>query len=259
MKKDNLQNKKEERNSFVMYTEYRKHLKMLTSEEQGHIFMALLEYAETGEEPTLSGMSAMAFSFIKAQMDRDTEKYEQVVAARSEAGKKGGRPKNEGDSAENHADEDKPNGFSEKQTETKKPIAFSEKQTEAKKANGYFEKQTKAKKPDNVYVYVDGDVNDNALSHVDVDEDVTGNADKDGDVNMGAGGVGANERKAQNEKEEKKEKENGNITPFKSPYDECEHKIVTYDGPPLTGALSQKKLEQLSRRHPVDKRGKRKL
>ena len=68
-------------------------------------------------------VTAMAFSFIKSQMDKDIEKYNETCAKRSEAGKLGGRPK---------------------------------KQEEAKKANGFYEnqkKQGKAKKADNEYEY----------------------------------------------------------------------------------------------------------
>ncbi len=71
----------------------------------------------------MDGMTRMAFSFIKVQMDRDSEKYQATVEKRRESGKLGGRPST------------KANGLSEK----------------AKKANGFSEKQTKAKKHDNEY------------------------------------------------------------------------------------------------------------
>lgn len=106
-----------------MYTEYREHAKLLSREQQGDLFMAVMNYAAGDELPDLDGMTQMAFSFIKTQMDRDNKKYQKTVEARREAGKKGGRPP-------------KANGFLEKQEKTKK-------------ANGFLEKQTKAKKPDN--------------------------------------------------------------------------------------------------------------
>jgi tRNA-dihydrouridine synthase len=53
------------------------------------IFRELMEYEKTGIEPELNGMVKMAFSFIKAQLDRDREKWEDKKNKRSEAGKKG--------------------------------------------------------------------------------------------------------------------------------------------------------------------------
>lgn len=110
----------EQKSSFIMYTEYREHASLLSREQQGDLFMAVMNYAAGDVLPQLDGMTQMAFSFIKTQMDRDNEKYQKTVEARREAGKKGGRPS-------------KTNGFDEK----------------AKKANGFLEKQMKAKKPDN--------------------------------------------------------------------------------------------------------------
>lgn len=55
--------------------------------------MALIDYSESAIIPELDGITQMAFSFIRSQMDRDNEKYESRVAANRENGKKGGRPK----------------------------------------------------------------------------------------------------------------------------------------------------------------------
>ena len=123
------------RDSFVMYTEYLDHLELMSMEQRGVLFTALLKYAAGDELPEMDGAVKMAFSFIKNRIDRDTEKYNEVCRKRSEAGKAGGRPK-------------KANGFSEKQTE-------------AKKANGFSEKQMKAKKADNEY---DNDLKESTLT-----------------------------------------------------------------------------------------------
>lgn len=106
----------ENKNSFVLYFDYKKHLAFLTDEERGKLFMALFDYGETKKPPELEGAALMAFSFIALQMDRDAEKYAKTVQKRRESGKKGGRPKNS-DSEEKAK---KANGFSEKQTEAKK-------------------------------------------------------------------------------------------------------------------------------------------
>ena len=69
---DILDNKK----SFLMYLDYKEHLKLLEPEEIGQLMMALFEYAETGVEPKFSSSGCrIAFSFIRAQMDRDAAKY----------------------------------------------------------------------------------------------------------------------------------------------------------------------------------------
>lgn len=76
--------------SFIMYLDYEEHLALLSDEERGRLLSALFEYARTGIPPELDGMARMAFSFIKAQMDRDAEKWQKTCEARMEAGKKGG-------------------------------------------------------------------------------------------------------------------------------------------------------------------------
>lgn len=111
------------RESFVMYTANIDQILLLNMEQRGNLFTAIMLYAADKELPQMDGMTQMAFSFIKAQLDRDNQKYQKMVESRREAGKLGGRPK----------------GF-----------ASSVKQEEAKKANGFFEKQTEAKKHDNV-------------------------------------------------------------------------------------------------------------
>ena len=140
------------KNSFVLYTEYRDHIKLLSNEEKGVLLSAILDYA-AGEQPQIDGMALMAFSFIRAQMDRDASAYEEKMAIRQAAGKRGGRPKKDPSEDEETGKAKKANGFLEK----------------AKKANGFLEKQ---KKPvyvdvnDNVDVYVDVNVDDNVDDNV---------------------------------------------------------------------------------------------
>lgn len=77
------------KNSFLLYTDYKKHIDLLPLEEKGKLLDAIFNYAE-GIEVELDGMALMAFSFIKAQMDRDVEKYEEKCEKRKAAGAKGG-------------------------------------------------------------------------------------------------------------------------------------------------------------------------
>ena len=127
------------KNSFVLYTEYAKHLTLLSMEQRGILFTAIMAY-ETGEEmPEMDGMTKMAFSFISEQLSRDKEKYESICKKRSEAGRNGGRPKANAD-AENQdgiCEEEENQTLSD---ESKKSKCFSE------KANESNEKQ---KNPDN--------------------------------------------------------------------------------------------------------------
>lgn len=109
------------KDSFVLYTKYLDNIQALSMEQRGMLFTSLMLYASGQEPEEMDPVTAMAFSFIKSQMDKDIEKYNETCAKRSEAGKLGGRPK---------------------------------KQEEAKKANGFSEnqkKQGKAKKADNEY------------------------------------------------------------------------------------------------------------
>lgn len=142
------------KNSFVLYTEYKDQFDLLSPEDAGILIKAIFAYASTGEVPELTGMPKMAFSFIKNQLDRDSEKYEKTVERRKEAGKKGGRPKA-------NDDEEKANASFDVE----------------EKANGFSEKQTKAKKPDNDNEDVNVNDNDN------VNEDVDDNVDVDVDDN----------------------------------------------------------------------------
>lgn len=82
-----------------------------------------------GEESELEPILKMAFSFIKADLDINKEKWENTCKARSEAGKKGGRP------------------------------------PKAKKAKGFSEKQTKAKKADSVNDSVSDSVSEHDNEH----------------------------------------------------------------------------------------------
>lgn len=88
-------------------------------EQRGALLTAIMAY-ETGEEmPEMDGMTQMAFSFIKEQLDRDSERHESTCQKRSEAGKRGGRPK-----ANVSSDEE------EKTNEIKKNNCFFEKANE---------------------------------------------------------------------------------------------------------------------------------
>lgn len=78
------------KNSFVMYTDYMQHLEIMDMEQRGVFLTAVMKYASGGDLPEMDGMVRMAFSFAKAQMDRDNEQYQKTIEARREAGRQGG-------------------------------------------------------------------------------------------------------------------------------------------------------------------------
>lgn len=80
-------------NSFVIYTSYGEHLKKLPFEDVGKIFIGVIDYVEEGKIPKLNLAADMCFSFIKSQIDRDKEKYDNIKKKRAESGKKGGETK----------------------------------------------------------------------------------------------------------------------------------------------------------------------
>lgn len=120
--------------SFVLYTEYLEHIALLTMEQRGLLFTAILTYVAGNDPPVMDGTTQMAFSFIRSRLDRDGAAYADKIKKRSDAGKQGGRPK--------------ANESNEKQKKAKKANAFSEKQT---KAN---ESKQKQNNPDTVPVTV---------------------------------------------------------------------------------------------------------
>lgn len=126
---------KESKNSFLLYTEQKEVIDKLSDEQAGQLIKAIYKYANDGEMPELEGLLDIVIIPFKQCIDKNNEKYEEVIKKRSEAGKLGGRPKGE----------------------------EVEKQTKAKKANAFLEKQTKAKKADNDNVNENVNVNDNDL------------------------------------------------------------------------------------------------
>lgn len=95
--------------SFPVYLDYSKAVNKLSDEDAGKLFKALLEYADSGQEPQLEGSLYAVFAIMQNQLDRDTEKYEQKCARLRENGAKGGRPSR---STEPDGNQNKPSGFS---------------------------------------------------------------------------------------------------------------------------------------------------
>lgn len=77
------------KNSFVLFTEINDIVELLTNEQKGLLFQAILDY-QMGKEPNLEDpIVKIAFTSIKQDLDRNNEKWNEARARRSEAGKKG--------------------------------------------------------------------------------------------------------------------------------------------------------------------------
>lgn len=81
------------KNSFILYTEIWPAIQKLDMEQRGKLFTAIMKHA-LGEEPEkLDILTDVIFTFIKSQLDRDEQKYQEVCKRRAEYGRKGGLAK----------------------------------------------------------------------------------------------------------------------------------------------------------------------
>lgn len=79
--------------SFVLYCDTYESLKDLSLSDKGSILDSIFLYSRGETLPKMSGISKLAFSFIKQALDRDFDKWENKRQANIENGKLGGRPK----------------------------------------------------------------------------------------------------------------------------------------------------------------------
>lgn len=127
--------------SFVLHTEYEKHIRKLSMEERGILLTSIFAKVNGNALPDLPPAVDMAFGFIEAQLDRDLEKYEETCERRREAGKLGGAPKGNKNATKNNRNNQKV----DLKKEEKKPLISTVFTVE-----GTDEKQPKqAKQPDN--------------------------------------------------------------------------------------------------------------
>lgn len=80
--------------SFVLFTDRKKEIDMLSDAQCGVLFKAILRYADTGERLESDDLVVQVlFSVFTSQIDECAEKWEEAKRKRVEAGKKGGAPK----------------------------------------------------------------------------------------------------------------------------------------------------------------------
>ena len=77
------------RDSFVYHLSWEEVMDNLPGEVREEVRGAIIGYARTGVIPELKPLSKVAFEFVKRDMDWDFRKYQSIVTARSESGKKG--------------------------------------------------------------------------------------------------------------------------------------------------------------------------
>ena len=69
----------------MFYFENLEPIKVLPDADAGKLFKAMMEYGKDGVVPEFTGMLAMAWGFIKPQLDRDDEAYEKSKSQRKYA------------------------------------------------------------------------------------------------------------------------------------------------------------------------------
>lgn len=77
------------RDYVCLYHSYLDAIQALGDAERGRLFTAMLEYSLTGTTGHLSGNERFIFPMVKAQIDRDKEKYDAKCSKNRENGKKG--------------------------------------------------------------------------------------------------------------------------------------------------------------------------
>jgi hypothetical protein len=73
---------------FLLRAAYKEQLDMLTMEQRGTLFTAIICYASDEEIPEMDGLVKMCFSFIRQQLDRDNEAYDAKCRKNAENAKK---------------------------------------------------------------------------------------------------------------------------------------------------------------------------
>lgn len=81
------------KNSFLLYTDYMEQLELLSLEQRGVLLTAVMLHSMGKDLPEMDAVTKMAFSFIRADLDRATKKYDETVGKRKAAGKAGGEAK----------------------------------------------------------------------------------------------------------------------------------------------------------------------
>ena len=110
---------KKEKSSLVLPYDFEAVFEYLSVDQAGRLIRAIYAFERRDEEPDFSDDALLDITWktnVRIKVEHNKRKYQEVVEARREAGKQGGRPKNE----ENQNKPKKANGFSENQNKPKK-------------------------------------------------------------------------------------------------------------------------------------------
>lgn len=80
------------KNTFIFNLDWVEILRAYPAEVRYEVYDAIIMYAQSGTLSELKPLAKMAFDFIKKEMDYNNDKYAQISASRSAAGKQGGAP-----------------------------------------------------------------------------------------------------------------------------------------------------------------------
>lgn len=75
----------EKRSGFILHTEYMDILEELSLGERWDVISALMQYFETGDNPTLSTAARIVFKVMAKRIDNDTKHYNEVSEKRKNA------------------------------------------------------------------------------------------------------------------------------------------------------------------------------
>lgn len=106
----------------------------LTDEEKGRLLLAMVRYAQDGEEPQLSGSERILWPVFRADINNEMQRCQTLA----ENGSKGGRPRK----AENQTEPEETN---ENQTKPKNSLVFEEKEAEKENEKEERSKEVKDK------------------------------------------------------------------------------------------------------------------
>ena len=73
------------RPGIMLYFDILEPIRVLPDADKGRLFVAMLEYGQSGKAPEFEGMLAMAWGFVKPNLDLDEEAYENAKVQRNYA------------------------------------------------------------------------------------------------------------------------------------------------------------------------------
>lgn len=77
------------KDTFIFRTQWKEAIKDYPPEVRLEVYEAIIEYIDSGTLPKLKPLAGMAFNFIKIEIDSYSERYDETVKKRREAGRKG--------------------------------------------------------------------------------------------------------------------------------------------------------------------------